>query len=85
MSKEKLKAKEILDRAYVDVSIANLEQRKRQIIEDTERFLADELPANEPDGEYEEYEEYGAGEYDNDVRLDWNYEETEDWDDEDDV
>jgi hypothetical protein len=44
MANEKLTAKQILDRAYVDVSIANLEQRKRQIIEETERYLASELP-----------------------------------------
>src|SRR5262245_42500085 len=85
--KEKLTAKEILDRAYVDVSIANLERRKREIIEDTERFLASELEANAiPDDEDDDYIERGRN-----VAEDISYilpfygNDDDDWSDDDDV
>jgi hypothetical protein len=72
MANEKLTAKQILDRAYVDVSIANLEQRKRQIIEETERYLASELP--------DASDEYDAGEDDeDDDDYAGDFEEDEEW------
>jgi len=75
------KAKEILDRTYVDMSIENLKRREQEIRNDLDSVLA---PYLTPDEEYEECDaaegEYGA---DEDVRLNWDYDdETDNWDDE---
>jgi len=78
------KAKEILDRTYVDVSIENLKRREQEIRNDLDSVLA---PYLTPDEEYEEYdagESEDAGDWyseDDDVRLNWDYEEDEDWND----
>jgi hypothetical protein len=86
MSREKLD--QLFDNTVRDTLIENLERRQREIIEETERYLASELgdpfdfeneadaiPAEDAGDWYgEDDEEY------NDVRLNWDYEDDEVWD-----
>lgn len=72
----------IVDRAVKEALIADLERRQREIMEDIENTLRP----------YRAVERYEAGDdfesesdtfpADDDVQLNWDYEDDEDWDDE---
>jgi hypothetical protein len=73
MSKEKLD--QLFDNAVRDTLIENLERRQGEIVDDLKLILR-HYAAEDDDDEYGE-----ETENDNDVQLNWEYEETEDWND----